>query len=512
MDDQFSYDSVPYPSLTFAQTQPDRLAAMATFYGMSPAPPEKCRVLELGCGDGANLLSMGYVLPESEFIGIDLSQVHIDDANRTSAELSISNTSFFREDVMEFDFDKFGTFDYIIAHGLFSWVPDFVRSKILEIYRRCLADNGVGYISYNVYPGCKIREMLWGMMQYETRGEPASEQKVAMAVDLVRRLSDAAEGDSLYQTMLRLELEAIEGRSTSNIFHDDLSESNQPFYFHQFNDLLHVNNLQFLCEAEPAAMNSAKLSAAGRKMVNSHDDLIEREQHLDFVQCRRFRCSLLCKDEIAVDRNPSPDVVRKFFIASKVKSESPDTDPASDETVKFSGSEDSGFEINHPLTKAALISLGNIWVRSLTFDELLHECCLALDKSRDDLPQEEIARLSSYLLQLFQAGFVKFHSVRPQFSTVANEIPKVSDFARWQIQRGSESVTTLTGLSLKPEYDAVRVLISLLDGTRDRQALAKAMLEKLDVPESEKAGAKQQMPELIESNLVKLAQSGLLIR
>jgi methyltransferase-like protein/SAM-dependent methyltransferase len=512
MNDQFSYDTVPYPSLTFAQTQPDRLATMGTVYGMNPAPPERCRVLELGCGDGANLLSMAYVLPESEFVGIDLSRVHIDDANKTSAKLSISNASFFREDVTEFDFGKFGTFDYIIAHGLFSWVPDIVRVKILDIYQKCLAPQGVGYISYNVYPGCKIREMLWGMMQYEIRNEPAPAQKVAKAIDFVRQLSAAAEGDSVYQTMLRLELESIEERSTSNVFHDDLSEFNQPFYFREFNDLIRGRGLQFLSEAEPAAMNYAKLSVAGQKMVGSFEDLIEREQHLDFIQCRRFRSTLLCRGNVSLERNPSPGIIKDFFISSKVKTESGDVDLKTAASVKFLSPDDAGFEINHPLTKAALKHLGSIWVRSVAFDELIGECCRMLKLNRDELPEEEIDRLSAYLIQLFQAGFVKLHRFQPDFAAQAGEFPKISDFARWQIERGSESVTTLTGLSLKPEYDAVRVLITLLDGTRDRSTLAEAMLEQLEIPESERESAKQQMPKLIESNLARMIEAGLMIR
>ncbi len=145
----FSYDEVPYSSFTFPQTRPDRLATLGAFHGMQPAAPESCRVLELGCGDGTNLLSFAYILPGSSFLGVDLSRVHIDSANRAAGELRLKNLEFHCDDVMNLTRDGVGEFDYIIAHGLFSWVPEAVRTRILEIYAECLAPHGVGYISYN---------------------------------------------------------------------------------------------------------------------------------------------------------------------------------------------------------------------------------------------------------------------------------------------------------------------------------------------------------------------------
>ena len=512
MNDQFSYDALPYPSFTFAQTHPDRLATMATFYGMEPADPEKCRVLELGCGDGANLLAMAYVLPGSEFVGLDLSDVHINDAKNTSSQLGIKNASFLKEDVTDFDAERFGTFDYIIAHGLFSWVPDFVRSKILEVYGKCLAPNGVGYISYNAYPGCRIREILWGMMQFHTRAENDPRTKVKEGVEFIGELADTVEADSLYETLLDLELEAMEDRSVSNIYHDDLSACNQPFYFYQFVDRIEDHGFQYLSESDAASMNPEKLSKAGRELLKRFgDDLIRREQYLDFVQCRRFRSTLFCRSEVALDRDPEPAIIEKFYIASNVKAQPTNAAVNSDGPQKFLGSNEASLEINHPLTKATLTYLGSVWARSVSFDELLEESSNLLGRDRVDLNNAEIKQTSAYLIRLFQAGFVKLHRFRPNFAGTAGDLPKTSDFARWQIARGSESVTTLTGLNLKPEFDAVRLLISLSDGTRDRKALAEAMLERLDVPVNEKQSLREQLPELIESNLQKMVESGLLI-
>ena len=149
MASEFAYDAVAYPSFVFPHIRPDRLGAIAMLHGVNVPPIDNCRVLELGCGDGANLISIAYSMPGSQCIGLDLSIERIKEAKQIAEVVGISNADFHQADVMEFDAERFGRFDFIIAHGLFSWVPDFVREKILWIYSNCLEPNGVGYISYN---------------------------------------------------------------------------------------------------------------------------------------------------------------------------------------------------------------------------------------------------------------------------------------------------------------------------------------------------------------------------
>ena len=131
------YNEVLYPSAVYAQTHPDRLAMMATLYGMTPAPVEKCRVLELGCGDGWNLITMAYGLPGSEFFGIDLAGKPIARGNELIAKLGLRNLSLREMDVA--DAADLGEFDYIIAHGLYSWVPQHVRERSLRRRQRSVS-------------------------------------------------------------------------------------------------------------------------------------------------------------------------------------------------------------------------------------------------------------------------------------------------------------------------------------------------------------------------------------
>ena len=163
-----AYDEVPYVSFPFPQTHPDRLATIATLLGMDPPPVGRCRVLELGCAAGGNLIPMALGLPDSEFVGIDLSTRQIAEGRAAVDALGLQNITLEPVNILEIEAD-FGQFDYIIAHGVYSWVPADVQDKLLEVCRQNLSPNGVAYVSYNTYPGWRLHGAIRDMMLYHTQ-------------------------------------------------------------------------------------------------------------------------------------------------------------------------------------------------------------------------------------------------------------------------------------------------------------------------------------------------------
>jgi len=164
-----SYNQVRYLGRPLKQTHPDRLATVAGLFGMPAAAPSECRVLELGCGDGGNLIPMALGLPRSGFTGIDLAGDAIREGCAVVSALGLRNITLRQLDLMEAG-PELGEFDYIIAHGLYSWVPPEVRERLLHVCRAHLAPSGVAYVSYNTYPGFHRREMFREMMLYHVRG------------------------------------------------------------------------------------------------------------------------------------------------------------------------------------------------------------------------------------------------------------------------------------------------------------------------------------------------------
>src|ERR1700722_7510956 len=255
-----SYDQVLYPAQTFPWTHPNRLATAAFLRGMQPAPINRCRVLELGCGSGMNLMGMAFQLPTSEFIGLDLARRPIASGQSFIRELGLANIELHSIDLCEASSEQFGMFDFIIAHGLYSWVPQPVRERILAVCRKMLRPQGVAYISYNAYPGNHLRDLVRGMMRFHRSGLEDSIDKVGQARGLLKFLAESTTRTDYYVATIRAQYDRTLKYQDAAFFHDDLSEVNQPFYFHEFMADAQRHGLKFVGEARSNDLIPAKFT------------------------------------------------------------------------------------------------------------------------------------------------------------------------------------------------------------------------------------------------------------
>src|SRR5262245_5975192 len=282
---------------------------------MKPAAIERCRVLEVACGDASNLLPIAYGLPESEFAGFDLAARPIVAGQRAAERIGLRNLTLVQRDIADFPTES-GQYDYIIAHGVYSWVPLETRDRLLALLARHLAPDGVAFVSYNLYPGCHVRRMVWEMLRFHTDHLPDPQQRIEEAKTLARLLANGRSVHDEYSTAVRRELEQVADRDPTVLFHDDLAETNDPVYFHQFAEHAVRHGLQFLGEAELQTMGYGGLAPEARS-VFAHFDRLTREQYLDFMRGRRFRQTLLCHAGIALDGEIGPDKFDGFLLGAR---------------------------------------------------------------------------------------------------------------------------------------------------------------------------------------------------
>ena len=468
-----SYDSMPYPSKFFAQTHPDRLATLAHLFGIDAVRPDKCRILELGCGNGSNLLSHAYNLQDSKFIGVDISGEHIKQAKEWAKDLQLENVEFQEIDVMEMTAKTFGKFDYITAHGLISWIPEFVRRRVFELFTEMLEPKGVGYISYNTYPGAHRRNMVRQMMRFHTNDIEEPSKKVAKSIAFLSFLSENASGDELYKPTLESELQRNFKREIGDIYHDDLSECYQPLYFHEFADILKEHKMQFLAEAEFHAMSMQGLTQDAVKFLAEINDTIKKEQYLDFFRGRFFRQTLICHENIEINRNIEASTLDNLLIASSLQIQNPNANTTEQKVEKFTSSKGFGIEIDHPLTKVALIKLNNAWGGAIKLSTLLQEARQELEANgyiSDDW-ETQIETTKSILFQIYQGSdLVEVHTHRPKTIQTVSEKPKINNLAQWQVDI-SDTTTTLFGINISIDDEVSAQLLRLMDGTRNKKEL-----------------------------------------
>jgi SAM-dependent methyltransferase len=189
-----TYNEIPYESRPFPQSHPDRLATLGRLFRMSPAPVTRCHVLELGCASGGNLIPMAYHLPGSKFVGVDLSERQVAMGDEAIEHLGLKNIRIQHASIMDVD-SSWGVFDYIICHGVYSWVPDEVQAKILKIASENLAPEGIVYVSYNTYPGWHMREMIRHMMLYHANQFQETQERIDQARALVDFLAESVSAE-----------------------------------------------------------------------------------------------------------------------------------------------------------------------------------------------------------------------------------------------------------------------------------------------------------------------------
>jgi SAM-dependent methyltransferase len=472
-----AYDAFPYPGLSHVHTHPDRLATLATLFGMQPAPVEHCRVLELGSGNGTNLIAMAFSLPGSTFIGLDAAARPIAEGHRMIEELGLANVRLRRADLMDADAAQ-ESFDYIIAHGVYSWVPGPVRDRILAIIDACLAPAGVAHVSYNTYPGCHIRDLTRRMMLFHVRATPGASRKVAQARAFLQFLATSKEVPGTYQKVLEGELDHALSYSDGAFYHDDLNPLNHPVYFHEFVAHAAEHGLQYLADAEYSDMQPENFKPAVIEALRElDDDLLSREQYLDFLTGRRFRRTLLCRRAVSLQRRIDPAVVEGLLASSNAQPVSAIPDVESELAEEFRTAKGASVTTNHPCAKAALLRLARSWPRAVSAKELLSEARAARPArvARDPAADEDFAVLSDLLLRAFASGVVELHVWAPRMMTTeVSDKPVASPVARFESRVGKR-LTTLRHTGLELDDALSRELLGLLDGTRDLAALEEAL-------------------------------------
>lgn len=504
---QTVYDEFPYPGGSFTQTHPNRLATIATLYGLAPAPIEGCRVLELGCGDGSNLIPIAFGLPNGRFVGVDLAGSAIARAQELINQVGLENIRVEQRNIMDLAAD-FGEFDYVIAHGLYSWVPPAVREKILAICRSHLAPNGVAYISYNAYPGGHLRDALRHMMRFHTRNTASPREQVQQARELLEFLAQAHAEDDPYAVFLRSEIQSILTRSPAAFYHDELSEHNHRFYFHEFLADASRHGLQYLSEARLSTAQTVAFPAevTDRIQALGHGDDLAREQYVDFLKLNPFRQTLLCPAELRLDRRLDASQVFKMWASSDAQPVSPHPDVDSTAAEDFQLPNGGKITSNNPMLKAALLHLSRSWPKAVAISELF-ETTRAL-AGRDGLTdgpsmEQDSGWLQETLLKLYVVRFLELSMCSSLFTADVSERPVASRLARAQIRDGVGAVPSLAyghgGIDLD---ETVRQLVLLLDGTRDREQLLNDLRARTNSAEI--------TAEEVEVNLRRLARFALL--
>ncbi|HXQ13212.1 MAG TPA: methyltransferase domain-containing protein [Caulobacteraceae bacterium] len=468
------YDEIAYPTTAFRQTHPNRLGTHAALFGLPFAPAAACRVLDIGCGDGANIIPMAVAHPGSQFVGFDLSERAIARGQGVIEALKLPNVRLEALDIAAADFGA-GGFDYVIAHGLYSWIPQAVRDAMMAGIRHHLAVGGVAFVSHNALPGGHAHRMIREMLLFHLRGVEGPTARVQAAILHLRRMPERFGADTPFARLAKsLCLELLE-RPPPVLAHDELGEVFEPVHLHEFLEHAGRHGLQFLTEAGPTRCGEGFRPPYA--LDDADFDVLAHAQELDFDVLRNYRQNLLVHADVALDRRPEPSRLLGLRAATPAqKADEPGVYDVG--TLRF--------QLDDAALQGVVERLSLAWPAALPINELV----------------DDEARLGA-LLRMYWSGAIELHSAAEPFSIEVGERPCASPLARLQASRGEQRVTTLRHAVVEIGDATGLSFIASLDGRRTVDQIA------VDIA-SELGGSPEQIKPQLVAKLNELARLGLL--
>lgn len=474
-----AYDVVQYDSHSYPDTHPSKMAAVGHMFGLKVPPLATARVLELGCASGGNIMPLAIDYPNAEFVGIDLSAAQIAAGQDMIKSIGLDNITLHHMDIAQAA-AQLGQFDYIMCHGVFSWVTDEVRAAILGLCRTNLTPDGFASITYNVLPGWSVVRSIRDMMLYHVNRFQNPRDKIQQSRQLIEFLHANTHEGSPYKKAIETERDILRNAADYYIAHEYLEEENHPFFFHQFAAMLAENDLGYVGDSVLATMFAGNLPADAFGKLKAVNDQILQEQYMDFINNRRFRHSIITHGDRlkTINRNITADHLFDFYIATDlVEIGADEANPASLENMKKGQivfkSPSTGRQMS--VADAALVpmlrEMSKAAGRPCDLNELVATVAKAEKMDAETLRQS----IRQNGPMLIFSGVWSPSLDRPVYTLTPGDRPKAYPMARYQAaQPGCTWVTTARRQTCKVDATAAMIL-SCFDGKNTIEDVAKAV-------------------------------------
>ncbi|BBZ28615.1 hypothetical protein MMAD_29100 [Mycolicibacterium madagascariense] len=474
------YDKTPYTSNSFPQSAPGKLAAIAHLFGLPAPEVARARVLEIGCAAGGNLIPFAATHPQARVVGIDLSEVQIEQGRTQARAVGVDNLELIAGDVARLDLAALGRFDFVIAHGVYSWVPPQVQDALLAAIRSTLTPTGVAYVSYNTYPGWKSKETLRDAMLLASGAHTTPQDKAREARAMADFLEAAAPADSVLAKVVAVAKDHALGFADSYLLHDELAAFNAPCYFYEMIGRAGAHGLTYLAEAHVETMFPGNFGPTVKDFLDAKCGGVQVliEQYLDFVLNRMFRETLFVHADATprISHQPDPGRYRPLHVAAWVP-------PAAEPTVLDHSRQeyvvsDATLFTNDPGVKAAMDAFSARWPWTLSRQELfdaVHGRLVSAGLTPSDQLAGHLDNLVGVLITQGVANF-RLTPVIPESASGAFRLDE-------RVRRMAELTRERDGAArtFNVWHETVELspvdghLVPLLDGSRDRDALLTAL-------------------------------------
>lgn len=472
IDDRSSaYDAVSYQGAVVPNSSTGHLA-LCSLWPHGPRPLTQRFVLtELGCGDGANLLPLAFYNHEATFIGIDSCAAAIHCVQEGVSRLGLENIHFVQEDVRTLEQSDFRSSDYIIAHGLYSWVPKKARQAILNFCQNSLTPSGLAYISYNAQPEWSMRSLVRDtLLRAPSVREAAVEHQAARAVEVATQLlEDLPSRDYDFGALFAEELARVRDGNLGYVFHEYLAEINEGFWLRDFVAHAQEHGLDYVADAQDFRWEGQIPQALRCSLAERDLDPIEQEEMADLLCHRHFRASILCRTDAPRQSMTPLEILQTAFIGTSLCAESDPFDLTEGKAETFCRDHGAKITLDASITKAAILLLAHQWPEGIRFESLWQRASQFLICHGYGVNSGAREQLLEELIVLYEIGQLDLRLDEPNYRWDIPEYPRAHALARYEAQH-REALTSPFHLPVTFEPEALQ-FVHELDGSRSNKEL-----------------------------------------
>lgn len=434
-----AYDNVVYPAWIYPETEPSRLAAVAGLHGLSAPDPATARVLEVAGGDGLNVIAMAAAWPRAQFLSFDLAPTAVARGVALAAAAGLDNVRIEVADVIEAAENLEGSFDYIIVHGLYAWVPEPVRAATLRLIGRVLAPEGIAFLSYNAKPGCYLRQAVRDMLLHHVEGVTDPQERLTRAYALLKDFVPPRDTDSPAIAALRSTAAPILQRMPGTLFHDEMGEVFAPQSLTEVTDAAAAHGLAFLNDAAPPLLFDG---LPGLDVPEG--EVVRVAQADDYRTMTFFHQTLLIREGRTPRRGLAEGCLDGLWLVSQAQDKGGGVFAVADRDLEIEDADLRAF---------------------------LEEATRRAPERLPLAPFATTLERCQALVELHCGGFILLHGAPAPFALVAGEQPRASALARAQLEAGTIALITLDLRGVAFSEAGPRAFLALLDGMRDRAGL-----------------------------------------
>lgn len=286
----------------YRELAPDWLNFGALLHGNHvPDVQAPFRYLELGCGQGFGLCVLAASYPHASFLGVDFNPEHIAHARELARAAGLTNVRFEEADfsVLAKQWPQdYGLFEYVVLHGIYSWVPVPVRQALVRNLDQATQPGGLVYVSYNTLPGWTSAIPLQHLLRrlQQSQSARAGTQIIQQGRELMEALvgANAAVGQAM--PPLRARLDALKTQNPTYLVQEYLHENWHPLWFSQVSEELAGAKLSYVGSATlPENYLPSLLSPELAQIVRNGEGRTMQQELIDLAINQSFRRDLYCR-------------------------------------------------------------------------------------------------------------------------------------------------------------------------------------------------------------------------